>query len=112
MLIGTANHWFDMLSATYSCLISLPLLGLILRTQGDISTVGLIAVAFIPVIVFSIPVHKAVFSKDRYLVYFKQFEKKDRRWHKKWSRITTAYSIGALLSVAIGACSAFAIFMN
>lgn len=43
------------------------------------------------------PAQKAVFTKDRYIGFFDRFEKEDEHWHKKWSRITTLFCVGAVL---------------
>ncbi len=51
---------------------------------------------------FYIPAYKAVFSKDKYLKYFKEFEKKDINWHRKWICITILFCIGAIIMTIIG----------
>ena len=43
------------------------------------------------------PAQKAVFTKDWYIGFFDRFEKEDEHWHKKWSRITTLFCVGAAL---------------
>lgn len=52
---------------------------------------------FSPIGVCYIPIYKALYSKDRYLKYFRKFEKEDVQWHRKWSRITTLFCVGAAL---------------
>ena len=66
--IGWANHWFGFFYSSYTGIIILSLLGLILRKFGD----------------------------------FKQFEKEDEHWHKKWKRRTTAFILGAIASIIFG----------
>ena len=39
------------------------------------------------------PLDKMVFRKDRYIKYFKKFEKKDDEWLKKWKRISLLFKI-------------------
>ena len=63
--------------------------------------VVLIILAF-PIAICYIPAYKAVFSKDKYLKYFKQFEKKDASWHKKWKWITIAFCVGSVVSTIGG----------
>ena len=56
-----------------------------------------IAIIALPVGLCYIPAYKAVFSNDRYLKYFKQFEKEDAKWHKKWKQITWGFCIGSVV---------------
>ena len=51
----------------------------------------------IPMWLTGSPAQKAVFTKDRYIGFFDRFEKEDEHWHKKWSRITTLFCVGAVL---------------
>ena len=63
----------------------------------------------IPICISYIPAYKAVFSDDRYLQYFKQFEKEDEAWHKKWKRRTIAFCVGSVITTLLGMAAAFAI---
>ncbi len=65
----------------------------------------------IPVIPCDIKTHKMVFTNDRYLKYFKKFEKKDEAWHKKWKRRTLLFSIGSIIAFVLGIAAAFAIYI-
>ena len=56
-----------------------------------------IAIIALPVGLCYIPAYKAVLSNDRYLKYFKQFEKEDAKWHKKWKQITWGFCIGSVV---------------
>ncbi len=56
--------------------------------------------------------YKAVFSNDKYLEYFKQFEKKDEHWHKIWKWRTKAFIFGSITSFFLGIIMAFVIAMN
>ena len=58
-----------------------------------------------------IPIYKAALSKDRYLKFYKRFEKKDAQWHKKWKRTTILFFLGAVLSAAIGLIIVFCMFV-
>ena len=67
---------------------------LILKINGDITPIVMIGTFAWANWFGYIPVYKAVFSNNRYLEYFKEFEKENRAWHRKWARITTAFCIG------------------
>ena len=57
------------------------------------------------------PAQKAVFTKDRYIGFFDRFEKEDERWHKKWSRITTAFCLGAVVMTVAGIAAMWAVWL-
>ena len=59
-------------------------------------------------VIGSIPLRKLVFKDDRYLKYFKKFEKESKQWHRKWMWRTVAFCLGSLLSVAFGIYLCFA----
>ena len=101
--IGVAHHWFGFFYSGYPCFFSWLLLGIASRMYGDEmkGMVVMLIIAF-PIALGYIPAYRAVFSKDHYLKYFKQFEKEDEQWHKKWKMITWAFCIGALITMAIG----------
>lgn len=67
----------------------------------DINTNVKNVIFAIPIIVGYIPAYKAVFYKDRYLEYFKEFRKKDDSWHKKWKWISRAFRIGGVMLIAL-----------
>ena len=95
--VDWAHHWLGYFSACYPGFISFLLLGLGTRWFGRLPSLVVIAFIAIPVGSFYIPFYKALYTKDRYLKYFKKFEKEDEHWHKKWSRITTLFCVGAAL---------------
>lgn len=94
--IAEANHWFGYLYSCYPCFWGFILATFPTKCMENSGIFSMIVIA-LPVILAYIPAYKAVFSKDRYLGYFKQFEKEDEQWQKKWSRITTAFCIGAII---------------
>ena len=100
--IGWAHHWFGYFYSCYPAFLSFILLGVVFRNFGKVSFLVVILTVAIPVGIFYIPAYQAVFSKDRYLKYFKQFEKKDKPWHQKWKRITILFCIGAIATVFLG----------
>ena len=100
--IGWAHHWFGYFYSCYPAFLSFILLGIVFRYFGKVSFLVVILTVAIPVGIFYIPAYQAVFSKDRYLKYFKQFEKKDKPWRQKWKRITILFCIGAIATVFLG----------
>ena len=86
------HHFFGFFCASYPAVISYVMVGYMIKTShGDPNRLLLILAIAIPVIIGTIPTHKAVFNKDRYLEYYKIFEKEDARWHRKWRRIMIAF---------------------
>ena len=101
--IGVAHHWFGYFYSCYPGFFSWLLLGIASRVYGDeVKGMVVLLIFSFPVALGYIPAYRAVFSKDRYLKYFKQFEKENEQWHKKWKMITWAFCIGALITMAIG----------
>ena len=100
--IGLAHHWYGFFYSGYLALFSFILLGLVEKRFGDLSNaLGILLIA-IPTGLCYIPAYKAVFTKDRYLKFFKQFEKEDEQWHKKWKWITIAFCIGSVVTFFSG----------
>ncbi len=110
--IGLAHHNFDAFYSIYTCILSFVLQALYIKFNGEINTFVILITIAIPIGICYIPAYKAVFSKDKYLQYFKQFEKKDEHWHKKWKRITTAFILGAIASLLLGIITAYAIVIS
>ena len=106
--IGWANHWFGYFYSCYPGFLSFILLGFAYKFLGNLHYLVIIFISAIPIGLCYIPAYKAVFTNDRYLKYFKQFEKEDEQWHKKWKRITIAFCVGAvvvaLLSIGVMWC--------
>ena len=107
--IGMANHWFGYLYSCYPMYFAFVILGLL--SKNDIYLKGLLAwiVLLIPMALGYIPAYMAVFYKDRYLKYYKIFEKKDAKWHKKWKHISNAFCIGGILMFILGVATMIAI---
>ena len=100
--IGLANHWLVFFYSAYSAFFSWVLVGIANRAFGDLNIIAFLFLFGIPIGICYIPAYKAVFTDDKYLIYFKQFEKEDEHWHKKWKRRTYFFCIGALLTLLIG----------
>ena len=83
--------------ACYPMLLSFIIIGFIIRYCKEGHDIAIFMASFIPIEICYIPAYNAVFAKDRYLKYFKQFEKQDEHWHKRWKRITLLFCIGSVL---------------
>ena len=95
--ISSAHHWFGFFYSGYSIFLSFVLLGIPDGMFGGVNEIIAIAIIALPVGLCYIPAYKAVLSNDRYLKYFKQFEKEDAKWHKKWKQITWGFCIGSVV---------------
>ena len=95
--INSAHHWFGFFYSGYSIFLSFVLLGIPDGMFGGVNEIIAIAIIALPVGLCYIPAYKAVLSNDRYLKYFKQFEKEDAKWHKKWKQITWGVCIGSVV---------------
>ena len=51
----------------------------------------------IPIGIAFLPLNKAVYSHDKYIGYFKRFEKENEQWLKKWKLRTILFCIGGIL---------------
>lgn len=107
--ISSAHHWFGLFYSGYSSIFSFILLGGYFRFwRNEYPLLSLLIIA-IPIGIFYIPAYRAVFSKDRYLKYFKQFEEEDERWLKKWRRRTILFCVGSIAAFLMGILSAWGI---
>lgn len=97
-----AHHWYGYFYSGYPAFFSFILVDIVDRHFGNLSTIMFILLFAIPIVVCYIPAYKAVFSNDRYLKYFKQFEKRDEQWHKKWKRITIVFCICSFITTFLG----------
>ena len=95
--ISSAHHWFGFFYSGYSIFLSFVLLGIPDGMFGGVNEIIAIAIIALPVGLCYIPAYNAVFLNDRYLKYFKQFEKEDAKWHKKWKQITWGFCIGSVV---------------
>lgn len=107
--IGVANHLYGLFYSGYPVILSFIFLGFILRHTDILTPLARVVIIGLPIGLCYIPAYRAVFSNDRYLMYFKHFEKKDERWHRKWRWITIAFCIGSVSCTVLGLLMAFAI---
>ena len=68
-----------------------------------------IAISLMCFVVGLYPVYQYVLDDKRYIKYFKEFERKDEAWHRKWRRIAVILIVLQLPVMAIGALLAFMI---
>ena len=100
--IGWAHHWYGYFYSGYPAFFSFILVDMADKHFGNLNTIMFALLFALPIVVCYIPAYKAVFTKDRYLKYFKQFEKKDEHWHKKWRWITVAFCMGSVTFAFLG----------
>lgn len=100
--IGGANYEFGYFYSGYSIFLSFVFIGVANRFFEGLPPLLDFLLIALPVIVCYIPAYSAVFSNDRYLKYFKQFEKENEHWHKKWRKITVLFIIGSVVSTIMG----------
>lgn len=100
--IKMAYSYFTAVCYMFALSFSLILFGLWLKLFGEYNIIAVLIIVFIPIEVAYIPLKKGVFKSERYLKYFKKFEKKDEQWHKKWKRITIAFCVSGLILVILG----------
>ena len=110
-ILGEANRIFGFLYSGYPGLFSFILGGLGFRFFEDKYPLLNIFLLGIPIGIGYIPAYRAVFTKDKYLKYYKKFEKKDASWHKKWKWITIAFCIGSWIMLAIGVAAMWGILL-
>lgn len=108
--ISWTHHWLGYIYSCYPCFISFILAAIMIRIFNDFNTVVIIVV-ILPIAIAYIPVKRALYKNDRYLNYFKEFEKEDDSWHKKWSRITTAFCLGAVVMTVAGVAAMWAVWL-
>ena len=101
--IGLAHHFFGYFSTCYLGYFSFTFCGLYKYLTGEFSH-GLLKVIImgIPIAIGFVPFHKAVFAGDRYLEFFREFEKRDEVWRRKWKWITVAYCVGGIIVAVLG----------
>ena len=105
--ISWAHFWFGWFYSDYPCFVSFTTLGILMRLYGNVAPGVLIILFVVPIGLAYIPVYNAVFKKDKYLAYFKQFEKEDEQWHKKWKRKTMLFCFGGTTIFILGIVTIF-----
>lgn len=104
--ICSAHHSFGFFYSGYPACLMFMLWRIADGIFGGLSSLTLILIGAIPIGIAYVPAYKAVFSNDRYLQYFKLFEKEDEQWHKKWKRRAIAFCIGGTIVSLVGGIGA------
>ena len=99
LYIGWAKYKFDYIYSCYPGFLSFVILGLIYKNYGAVNHVIAMTTLLVTIVICYIPAYKAVFADNRYLKYFKEFETKGKKWHKKWKRITIVFCFGGFAIV-------------
>ena len=105
-----ADHWFIFFFCCYPGILSFILAALAIKLFDSINLIAII-LFIAPVELTYLFVNKAVFRNDVYLKYFKIFEKEDELWHRKWSRITTVFCIGAVVMTIASIAAMWAVWL-
>ena len=79
-------------------------IGVINKFCSPLHVRGIIAfiVLGIPLAIGYLPAYKAVFSHDRYLIFFKQFERNDKKWHRKWKIRSIIFCAASIIATVLG----------
>lgn len=100
--IGWAHHWFGYFYSGYSAFLSFIIIGIADKQLRGLSAFTFFILFGIPILLCYIPAYRAIFTKDCYLKYFKEFEKKNNLWHKKWKWITVSFCVGSIVATLMG----------
>lgn len=99
--ISNASRVFAYAYSGYSLFFSF-ILVVIAESVANLNTLVEFLLLATPIGVCYIPIYQAIFKKDRYLKYFKLFDKKDEHWHKKWGWITFVFCILSVATALFG----------
>ena len=100
--ISVAHYCFGYFYSGYPAFLSFILIGIADKKIGNLNVLMFVLLFAIPIGLCYIPAYQAVFTKDCYLKYFREFEKKDRQWHRKWKWITISFCIGSMIMTLMG----------
>lgn len=108
-----AKYIFRDTHASYPGFIAFVILGIVIGYDYmPTSTPLLILIPAIPIGLSCIPMHRWIYSDNKYAKYFVQFEKEDALWHKKWKRNAIAFCIGGFMANILGIIAAFVIAIH
>lgn len=100
--INFANTFFGLTYCGYAFIFTGSIAGTLVRFFGVFDSIFCWLIPIVPIAAWWYPAQRAVFHKDRYLKYFKQFEKEDKHWRRKWMLITLAFLGGSILTEVLG----------
>ncbi len=118
--IGGAEHWFRFAYLAYPSIPMFIIAATLYKTYEKICNetceelfflIIILIISIIPYILVYCFVEKAVLKNNKYLEYFKQFKKEDKRWNTKWEIITLFFFIGALISFIIAIAAMWLVFL-
>lgn len=113
MNISYARYIFGYTYTSYPGFIALVIFGIVIGYDCmPTSALLLILIPAIPIGLSCIPMHRWIYSDDKYAKYFAQFEKEDALWHKKWKRNAIAFCIGGFMANILGIIAAFVIAIH
>lgn len=93
---------FNFLCSSYLlCLLSI-ILGFVFKYVEDVSLTLIFLTAGIPTVICHMLLCRAVFSKNRYIKYFKRFDKENEQWHRKWERRAIILYVCGIISPFLG----------
>ncbi len=108
-----AKYIFRYTHASYPGFIAFVILGIVMGYDSiPISVPLIILIIAIPIGLSCIPMHRWIYSDNKYAKYFVQFEKEDALWHKKWKRNAIAFCIGGFMANILGIIAAFVIAIH
>ena len=102
--ISVAHHLFGTFYSGYSMFWSWLLIGVINKIYSPMHVRGIVALIIlgVPLTIGYLPAYKAVFSHDRYLSFFKQFERKKKKWYRKWKIRSIIFCASGIIAAVLG----------
>lgn len=82
-LVSITHHFFGFFWSAYAGCFSFILLGVLRKVGFALEGNAFFIVGCIPLAIAYIPQYKYVFKDDRYIKFFKKFDKKGAKWQRK-----------------------------
>lgn len=109
--ISIANHFFGLFYSNYSTIFSFIFAAISIKILNEFNCIIILISLAIPIGLCYIPAYRAVYSNNKYLIYFKKFEKENQAWHRKWNRLTILFSVGGVFTIILGLAIAWGIWL-
>ena len=103
------HFWFGFCYCMFPGGVAFDLSALIGKFHGLLDTNIAMLIDILFVGISFIPLYRAVFLNDRYLEYYKEFEKEDARWKRKWRWIARGFCLLAVTVALLSIVMAFVI---
>ena len=100
--IGLAHYVFNSFASCYYTFPSWICLGILDCGFDTLKGIISLLISTIPLFWGYNQVYNVMFNNGIYLKYFRQFEKNDNDWLKKWKLITVAFCLGGIATMAVG----------